>query len=987
MQRYFRRVEARALELGNHRRKYLHGIDRYGRLLIDRLEESGSFDRVHLRRRAVDVAYEMDCVLHAGRGEKEKLALLGCYYALQFLLVNIRTIDMLRLNVSEEDGRIAVYRDFLRRTGNDYSRLVREYVRRLLRIFTARAPRCDYMICAVGTRIHQDDIDLGIIDDGSPERAYLNAALGKMATELMRWSSGPDFYLSEHVGAAGYTVSIDEYVSRLDKRILDFVSVTEILAASPLVGSRKLFERFQSEIHERFYFGDGENRLEHEGYVRGLIGEIQSLLWWPQNPNIINPKLDLLRLVTALLWSLRVTRGIQELGTWKTIDALSKDLKRQRDTLRRLETSYTFVETFRHLYQQFAAQEEEIDVSNPVERANLQQVAEAMGYQDTGVIEAWQHMLVHYHEYVASGRRMVEKLVPLVTRHIRQNSVFVDIVRASLRGGSQRENLAQAILKRHAYFDGIKYWHDLMDVLSEPRSALRAALVRDLGMLSDEERNEAIEGFADWGRQTYYTALRLLTVLGDDKPGTPSRKVFEELNAAFMRRVLGEPDEIRRFATVFVRDPEKVHDWLGLLGHEDRERFTQLMRGKVWGEELGAWQERLSALAQVHSLSSVYFKRALERVCDEMPEYLLYLNELGRLDKIAKGQLAEAIRAPAVPLQKASLGTFYDVEFLRAGLATLRGARVSEVNTHFSQVCDQYVETLFDICKAELDRERGRRILTHDNLGLFVAGGHARERAFQDDWDLFVLLFSDSEEVFEYTNRILARFNREITRRGLMPQYHFADRFGAFVTRIGELESFLGEPEDDDFVEMAQLLGARMVVGSSRAWDSYIERILEGGVFSRGDHFMKRAAEEIRSRHAWRDANGGWENDKDIKECRGGLRDLELLMLIWKVHDRARDSIGDSFWERLAERHPEQRDAFTTLREASDFLNRLRDVYRLTIAPVNRLHEGELDRAAQVMGYSSRPGRSGAGRLWDEFLAHRGRVAEHVDRMLEHFKL
>ncbi len=223
--------------------------------------------------------------------------------------------------------------------------------------------------------------------------------------------------------------------------------------------------------------------------MRGLVGEIQSLLWWPQNANIINPKLDLLRLVTALLWSLRVTRGIQELGTWKTIDALSKDLKRQRDVLRKLETSYTFVETFRHLYQQFAAQEEEIDVSNPVERANLQQVAEAMGYQDSGVLEAWQHMLVHYNEHVASGRRMVEKLLPLVTRHVRQNSVFVDIVRDSLRGGAERENLAQAILKRHAYFDGIKYWHDLMDVLSEPKSALRAALVRDLGSESTSIRS------------------------------------------------------------------------------------------------------------------------------------------------------------------------------------------------------------------------------------------------------------------------------------------------------------------------------------------------------------------------------------------------------------------------------------------------------------------------------------------------------------------
>ena len=36
MQRYFRRIEVRAQELGNHRRKYLYAIDRWGQELVDR---------------------------------------------------------------------------------------------------------------------------------------------------------------------------------------------------------------------------------------------------------------------------------------------------------------------------------------------------------------------------------------------------------------------------------------------------------------------------------------------------------------------------------------------------------------------------------------------------------------------------------------------------------------------------------------------------------------------------------------------------------------------------------------------------------------------------------------------------------------------------------------------------------------------------------------------------------------------------------------
>ena len=45
MLRYFRRIEERTQELGNHRRKYMYAIEEHGRLLIDRLEESGLFDR------------------------------------------------------------------------------------------------------------------------------------------------------------------------------------------------------------------------------------------------------------------------------------------------------------------------------------------------------------------------------------------------------------------------------------------------------------------------------------------------------------------------------------------------------------------------------------------------------------------------------------------------------------------------------------------------------------------------------------------------------------------------------------------------------------------------------------------------------------------------------------------------------------------------------------------------------------------------------
>jgi hypothetical protein len=979
--RYFRRVEARALELGNHRRKYLFGIERWGRLLIDRLEASGSFDRVHLRRRATDVAYEMDCVLGASQGRGEKVNLLGCYFALQFLLINIRSIDMLRLAVQETEGRHPVYRDFLRRIGDDFNRLIREYVRRLMKIFLAREARPEFVICTVGTRGHQDDVDLGIIDDGSANRPALDRALGRMATEMLRWSSAPDFYLSEHVGGAGYSVSVDEYERRLFEKNLDFVSVTEILSAVPLVGSRRLFDEFRDRIHNRYYYDrDGENR-EHEGYLRGLVGEIDSLLGWPQTPNRVNPKQDLLRCVQGILWAYRAIRRLPEPETFRVITRLGRELRKHRDELVQLEQSYTFVETFRHLYQQFAAQEEEIDVADPDEVANLGQVAEAMGYHDSGVIRGWQHLLVHYNEHVARGREAVAALIPDVARHIRRVSVFTGIIRRrppARRGG----NLARSILDRHRYFRGIKYWNDLLEPLEAERSALLVALVRDLQRLEGDEREEVIERFVDWGSDTYFTALRLLCAIGRRREELAAEELFAETNAAFLARIKGTHDDIRRFATVFVHNAALVHEWLSLMSPAAREHFLGLMSGEVWGEELREWQRQLVALGHLHVQASRYFKHAIDRLCRERTDCLRHMGDLGTLDTIAKGLLAEAMRAPSPAAQKQAVGAFYDVEFLRTGIATLHGVRAAEIDAYFSGIADQYLETLFDICKWEVDRERGRRILTHDLLGLFVSGGHARERAYQDDWDLIVLVSSESEEIFSYANRIVTRLNREIIRRGIMPQHHFADRFGAYVTRIGELEQLLAEGGDDAFVEMSQLLGARMIVGSSRLEELFHARIIERWIFSRAADYWRMGHEELASRHAYRTRRDGEAHEVDIKESPGGLRDIEMAALMWKVRDRVREPIGARFWSSASERHPEHEEAFADLRAANEFLNRLRDVYRLAVAPVNRIDPRELADPAEVMGYQPRDGVSAAKVLARELASHRDRVRRRLDELL-----
>ncbi|MFH1679954.1 MAG: hypothetical protein ABIH26_04840, partial [Candidatus Eisenbacteria bacterium] len=682
MLRYFRRLEERSQELGNHRRKYVHAIEKHGRLLIDRLEASGLFDRVHLRQPAQNPPAEMDAVLEAGRDREEKLVLLGCYYAIQFLQLNIRSIDLLRLNASNTEDRIGVYRDFIRGAGDDFLTLIGGYLTRVLDLSFADEARPEFVICSVGTRAHQDDVDLGIIDDGSRARRNLNHAIAKTAREMTRWASVPDFYLSEHIGAEGYTVSIDEYRHRLDRKILDFVSVTEILSVYPIVGSSALFNRFRNRIIGRYFYRPRGRNIDHEGYLRGLLGEIESLLLWPHEPERIHPKEDLLRLVGGIMSAYRCVYRIEESDRWEAMRKIGKRIRRHQEDFASLERNYTYVETFRHLYQQFSAQEEEIDLTDPTEQATLQQIAQTMGYGDVGVIRAWEQLLVRYFQHVRYGRQTVRALVPLLSEHVRKTSVFAQWVEPQRAGEEtvSKGNLSIDFLHRVRYFQGIKYWNDLLEALEDESTDLLERFLRDLMALDETHREQILKYYAHWGYQTFYTLERLLVTLGRSARKHGAHEVFVGLNRAFLDTIKGTPDDIRRLSTVFVHYPFMTYRYLTITDDESLAEYHGKLEGEVWDAQAAEWRDWLARLCAILRRSSRFFRRSIDRVCESHPEYLLYFGDLNKLDRIAKGILADLLRLPSYDQQKKELGSYYDLQFLRIGLATLQGMPLSQLD-------------------------------------------------------------------------------------------------------------------------------------------------------------------------------------------------------------------------------------------------------------------------------------------------------------------
>lgn len=978
----FRRLEERVRELGNHHRKYLRAAAAHLDPLIDRLERAGAIDEVHLWSAAPDVREEMHLVGEMGRDTDEQLAFLGCYFALQLLNLNVRAVDVLRLRVSTPNGRSRVYREFMLKVGSDLRRLTGSYMEQLLDLFLDPERRPRFVICGVGTRADQDDLDLGIVDDGSEHRAHFNRAIGRVQREMLRRAIPLHFHLSEHVGEQGFAASIDEYRELLDSEIQDFIIISEMLGARRILGNQELFERFTHDVTDRYYYRPGEDNRYHEGYLRGMLGEIRSLLLGRLRRHSIEPKRDALRIIKGLIYVQKTVFGIREVNAWDVLHQLVSRYPRHWQVYEKLEEALSFIEVFRFLYQLLEVQEEEILLEEEGSRARLERVAVLMGYEGVGVVRPYDHLLIHYHEHVQAAREMAAQLIEDSRRHLEQISVFSEFLRSRgvpRKGGSG--NLAIDFVNALRFFRGTRYWDDVLQRMEEDPELLEA-FVDDFESLPPEQREIWIRRYAKWGEVTSIALLRYLVILHANRRTMRSAPLVRDLAAAFIDRLESCADVVPRLTAVFHHYPRLVNDFLIALPEEEIRRFMALFERPTWSQEVEERRLRLVHFCHLHCCSSHYFKRFFQRIVHNLTEYVEDFHRPEKLRMVAEGILGRIDTLEDLEEKKRELGNYYDLEFLRVGLECLGGASSQVINAEFTIFCDEYLQRLFDVCRQEVDQEVGHRVRARDLLAIYSAGGHGRKLAFDDDYDLIILLNSGDPEVRRYAVRIITKMNREIVRRGTMPHYRFAERFGEYVTTFSELRMLFADPDPEAFIDMSQLVGARRVVGSSSFETELREEIIEPFILGRADDFAHQVAAEIRSRHEA--VAAGVITQHNIKETRGGLRDIELVLLLLMVRAGLHHPVCHELQRPLSERLPQLAEDLGELFAAFTLLKRVRDVYRLTVAAEDELLPEETGPVARILGMvQGDDEKEGCERLMAVFHDTTARVAGVVDGVLE----
>jgi hypothetical protein len=916
----------------------------------------------------------MDVVLGVGAHQNEKLAFLGCYYCLQFLRMSLGALDSLRLNLASPMNRSAVERQFMLKTGTTFRTLSGTYIEKLLGLLLEGKDVPRYAIVGVGTKADLEDIDVGVIDDGGPGRDELNEAIARVSSEMLRYATGLHFHISEHVGERGFSAAIPEYRKMLDGAVHDFVLISEMLGGALITGDEVLFHEFQTSVVARYFHRPGEDQKWHEGYLRGMLGELRSLLGRPLATERIYPKDDGLRTIKGLFTVLKTIHQVGEVNAWLIGDALKRKMPDQAGLIDDLEKSLSFLEVFRFIYQLVVAQDEEIYLDDDIMRDNLDNVAQVLGYRQVGTIRPGTQLLVDYYEHIESVRKNAAELMPLCTDHLKSTTVFADMFSPSYEG-----NVVKDFARGSAFFRGTTYWTDILKTIEQDDNRLLRRYIEDLDALPEGERSKIVESLAGCADHALGSVLAVITILSRNRTCPGCGRFLEEMSAAFQRRLIEAPNAGLRLVELFFRRPRLVNRYLHSLGDGAVRDIGALMDTEIWDPEVALWRDRLQNLLDVHTGSSRYFLRFLERAGEDYPACLTHLHDQSALRDISRGVIASVDPDEDFETTAKKLGDYYDLEFLRIGLGTLSGDPASRSDAEFTRVADAYIESLFECCKREVDRVERFRVATHDLLGVFATGGLGREQAYDDDFDLMILLNAGHEDVRAYAGRIIAKMNAEIIKRGTLPHYRFADHFGHYVTTMDELEQFLESEREDAFVDRSQILEARMIVGTKRFSEVYWRRIVREHLFSHRLDYVRSMRRELESRHE--DALASGMGSTDVKDGVGGLRDILMLLLMYKTAFKIRHPVNTGLLPIVARRDSAHAPELTALSGSLEFLKNLRAAYRLSVGAEDTLRSEYFGIVAAAMDLDYKHEPDAGERLRAEYEERTGEVAGIVTRL------
>jgi [protein-PII] uridylyltransferase len=272
--------------------------------------------------------------------------------------------------------------------------------------------------------------------------------------------------------------------------------------------------------------------------------------------------------------------------------------------------------------------------------------------------------------------------------------------------------------------------------------------------------------------------------------------------------------------------------------------------------------------------------------------------------------------------------------------------------TRLSHLMDEIVRALYDFASSHVYRSGNPSAA--ERMAVVAVGGYGRGTlAPGSDIDLlFLLPYKQTpwgEQVVEYMLYVL---------------WDMGLKVGHATRNIDECLRL----SRTDVTICTAVLEARFIWGAKPLYDDLVRRFDREVVKDSGQEYIQAKLAERDARHH-KAGESRYLVEPNVKDGKGGLRDLHTLFWIAKYHYRVRDS------EELVDKGVFTREEFLTFRKADDFLWAVRcHMHFLTGRAEERLLFVILRVIAVRLGYSSHPGLSAVER----FMKHYFLVAKDV---------
>ena len=936
----YRRLRERTAELGRHFGKYLLILDRHLPALVERLEQRRMRERMELWRPATEPALGFGLIGEIAADPDEAVRMGRAYYAVQFLLLDVAELDALSLALASDAERFEAYGAFLTTLRRRFVRLSVAYLQFLAATLAPAARDVRWALVGVGTLKDQDDIDVAMIDDGSPARTVYTGEVARVVAEMWKSATPLHFYLAEQMGARAWSYPLEAYEKLTDTCLDQHVVQSEIVNSTYLLGDRDLADAFQQRVARRYFFGSGADPVYHEAFLRGMVGEVRSLLFDQLADDRIHPKNDGLRIIKALAHALRTILGLESRDPGRLLDQAAAARPHLSGALVTLKRSLAYIETVHTLFQILHAHDEEIpvDAGGPLDR-----VATTMGYRPLGALSPRDQLLVEYYRQVTEAHAAARPVVHEIKDHLRQVSRVHRVLDGTEPPGASR---AAALVCAFARTPGNCYWYDVIERLGQAGQPFLADVAADFARETPEGQAELERGYVTWGRQNVFAWLHWNRLLHD--VGTPEAEAMRHrLDLAWLGA--GVTSDVQtRLANLFRQEPQLFHRFLSVLQADEMAAFSALVGDpRMVSERTRRGLAGMARVAEAYQGTSRAFSRNLRAVADAHPAYLDRLGDPDFLAGIGHGLIGLVPLLDDIARRKEHLVMFYRVQVLRSGLLLLANRPLDEINRVYTDFSDLFFRSLYRLARHEAEREAGGRVETRDRTAIFTTGGRGREEAFDDDLDMIVVADHLSDEGMAFLSRIVARMNNLLTRLGLFPHYRMADHFGAFVTPLPQIEAHLRSDQPDIFLDMTEILELRLVEGSLRSEDRIRRHLIHDILFTlRRDYLLNALRGELASRREHYAATP--EPDAlNVKEHPGGLREIELALLYSKVLHRLDWPVRLDLFERLAGHDARHAATFHELHGHFVFLKRLRHLNRVLVATSDVLQPQTADHLAR----------------------------------------